>query len=55
MRYLVTSNINEPFFTDWFQPENHWRDDCLMVIYDLQDGVYTDDGRNWWPIEKDSL
>jgi hypothetical protein len=55
MRYLVTSNNSEPFFTNWFDKENHWIEDVGMIVYDLVLRQYTNDGKNWIEIEIDRL
>jgi len=53
MRYLVTSANNEPFFTEWFDAENHFSPG--MVVYDLQEGKYMATPGVWEGIETDSL
>ena len=53
MRYLVTSANHEPFFTEWFQPENHFA--TGMVVYDLQGKRYMKAMGVWEEIETDSL
>lgn len=55
MRYLVTSNKYEPFFTKWFEPLNHFNNDIGMVVYDLLEQKYTVDGKNWIEIQTDHL
>lgn len=45
MRYLVTTNCYEPFFTEWFDPENHFNKDAEMVVFDLQEKKYTTNGK----------
>ena len=55
MRYLITTNIQPPFLSDWFDAENHFNADVGMVVYDLAKGVYTDDGEKWSEIEVDHL
>ena len=55
MRYLITMTGQEPFFTDWFSPENHFLPECGMVVYDLDKNVYTDDGKDWKVINQDKL
>lgn len=54
-RYLVTTKGDEPFFTQFFTPENHFVTDVGMVVYDLVGRLYTDDGEEWFPIEVDHL
>jgi hypothetical protein len=53
MRYLVTMPDNEPFFTEWFDTENHFAE--TMVVYDLAKGLYTTDGVTWEEIQEDHL
>ena len=55
MIYLITMTGQEPFFTDWFSPENHFLPECGMVVYDLDKNVYTDDGKDWKVINQDKL
>lgn len=55
MRYLVTSNANPPFYTNWFNPEDHFVAYTEMVVYDLTSHKYTIDGRCWWDIKFDNL
>jgi len=55
MRYLVTMNGNPPFLTKWFEYDNHWQDVINMVVCDLQNLTYTQDGKTWHPIEQDQL
>lgn len=31
MRYLIIPKIGTPFFTNWYQYENNWSDDYLMI------------------------
>lgn len=55
MQYLVTSDINPPYLTDWFDAENHFVDDINMVVYDLLNEVFTTNGQDWQDIAIDSL
>ena len=55
MRYLITTNVQPPFFTDRFDSENHFNAEVEMVVYDLAKGVYTTDGEKWEEIEEDHL
>lgn len=55
MRYLITTNKNPPFFTEWFEPENNFNSEIGMVVYDLCKFVYTTDGVNWKEIQEDHL
>ena len=52
MRYLITGNF-KPFFTDLFEPENHFADG--MTVYDLYGHIYTTDGKKWQSISIDTL
>lgn len=51
-KYLVTTPYDEPFFTDWFDIENHYIDG--MVVYDLINQEYYD-GKHTLEIIEDSL
>jgi len=56
MRYLITQGqFFPPFFTDNFDPENHWQEHVDMVVYDLNCSLYTIDGKAWEPIAIDGL
>ena len=55
MRYLVTTNSEEPFYTQWYNPEDMHNELVSMVVYDLQKGLYTTDGREWFEIQEDKL
>ena len=55
MRYLITTNDNDPFFTDIFDPENHFNSESGMTVYDLMKMEYTTDGVNWLYIVIDHL
>ena len=35
MKYLVTTNNSKPFFTNWFDANNHFNKEVEMVVYDL--------------------
>jgi hypothetical protein len=55
MRYLITTNTQGPFFTNWFDSLNHFSKDVGMVVYDLVAQRYTTNGIDWREIEEDSL
>lgn len=55
MRFLITTKEEEPFFTHWYDPENHHNELLGMVVYDLNKSIYTNDGREWFDIEEDNL
>jgi hypothetical protein len=57
-RYLVTSNKEEPFLTNWFSEENHFNTDpeVGMIVYDLEQDMYLHwADREWKEIQHDSL
>jgi hypothetical protein len=54
-RYLITSTLFIPFFTDNFDPENHWTEIGGMVVYDLAKCLYMIDGKEWIEIEFEQL
>lgn len=56
MQYLVTFNDDtEPFFTGWFDAESHFNNELGMVVFDLINQTYTNNGTQWEPIPKDDL
>lgn len=55
MQYLVTGHGFIPFITKYFEIENHWSNVRDMVVYDLVNLVYTQDGKTWKIIEIDHL
>ena len=56
MRYLITTKeVNSPFLTKWFKPENHFNQDIEMIVYDLVECKFTTDGNTWHDIETDHL
>ena len=55
MRYLITTKENLPFFTKWFEPENHFNPEINMIVYDLIEMKFMHDGQNWHDIEIDHL
>lgn len=56
MNFLVTfATEHTPFYTNWFDTQNHFNDSLGMVVYDLVNHSYTDDGQNWLPIIEDHL
>lgn len=52
MNYLVTSKYFEPFFTNWFDIENHYA--AGMIVYNLLNGKYYD-GIEWRDTKQDHL
>ena len=55
MKYLVTTNNSKPFFTNWFDANNHFNKEVEMVVYDLFNHLFTTNGKEWNDIEIDSL
>lgn len=55
MRYLITTGEIKPFFTDVFDPKNHFNYEIGMIVYDLKNHCYTVDGITWNEIEFDHL
>ena len=57
MRYLITIKNGPPFLTDWFELENNYNnsDHLGMVVYDLSQRKYCDDGKTWKDIVEDHL
>lgn len=56
MRYLITTTDGqEPFFTEWFDVENHFNSELGMVVFDLATNKYLRDGFDWTEIPEDHL
>lgn len=55
MRYLITTNCEPPFLTNWFEPENHFNAEVGMTVYDIRDYTYTTDGKSWKVIDIDHV
>ena len=59
MRYLIVTNIlmsgTPPFLTNYFSSENNFNSEIEMIVYDLEQLKYTEDGKNWYNIEIDHL
>lgn len=53
MRYLVVTENEEPFFSNWFQPENHFVKG--MKVFDILLSKYTVNGIDWNEIQIDHL
>ena len=55
-RYLITTDADEhPFVTHWFDSENNFNMESGMIVYDLQELKFTNDGINWQEITEDHL
>lgn len=57
MRYLITTKIEPPFMTQWYEFENHFNSDekIGMIVYDLFELKFSIDGHNWKDIGEDHL
>lgn len=56
MRYLITTkDVNSPFLTNCFDPDNHFNNEVEMIVYDLFKCKFTIDGKNWHDIGIDHL
>lgn len=61
MQYLIYYSIPgavenpTPFFTNWFEPDNHFNPDAGMVVFDLINNLYFDNELEWKEIESDHL
>lgn len=55
MRYLIITNTEEPFFTEWFIAENNFNASLGMIVFDLSKKLYTNDGIKWNEIKIDHL
>ncbi|MAO66221.1 MAG: hypothetical protein CL666_14595 [Balneola sp.] len=51
--FLIVMPGEEPFMTQWFEKENHWREG--MTVFNLHSGRYSTDGEEWKEIERDHL
>jgi len=54
MRYLITS-INPPALSNYFDIENNFDSSISMIVYDLLECKYTEDGIVWSDIIIDHL
>ena len=54
MRYLITTNQYEPYFTEWYDSDK-FNPELDMVVYDLTNSLYTKDGITWNEILYDNL
>lgn len=54
-RYLITTEVEPPFLTHWFDAENNFNPSIGMVVYDLHTRMYTTDGWTWLDIQEDHL
>lgn len=53
MRYLILTPNSPPFYTKWFDHDNHWTNG--MTVIDFSNNTYTTDGATWEEIEIDHL
>lgn len=55
-RYLVINKDgHNPFYTDYFDPENHFNPEAGMTVVDLVNHTYTINGIVWLDIPDDHL
>ena len=54
MRYIILLNDNSTFSTNWFDPENNWSDQ-ILIVYDLFNFTFMNDGKEWNDIRLDHL
>jgi len=54
-QYLITTSIQEPFYTNYFDAENHFNSELDMVVFDLRNHTYTTNGIIWQEIKEDHL
>jgi hypothetical protein len=52
MRYLILVGY-EAFYTNWFDAENNYA--AGMVVFDLINHTFTNDGTTWNEINEDHL
>lgn len=55
MQYLIMTPHTEPFIADNFTPENDFNLGMNMVVYDLVNLCYMQDGVNWLPMKINHL
>lgn len=55
MRYLIVSDSYAPFYSTYFDAENHFNKDDNMVVFNLTNHLYTTDGKHWFDIPEDHL
>lgn len=55
MNYLIVTNNNDPFYTNWFDAENTFNKDDDMVVFNLLNHTYTTNGKDWYEIQQDHL
>lgn len=57
MQYLITYTDLRfyPFYTKWYEYENHFSEDSGMVVFDLINHLYTTNGKDWQSIPEDHL
>lgn len=53
MKYLIITNDNKPFYTDWFDYDNLYNPDVITCVFDLETHHHSFDGGKTW-IETDS-
>ena len=54
MNYLIVTKDNNPFYTQWYEFENHYSDN-ILVVFDILGWKHTYDGINWVKTTSDHL
>ena len=54
MDYLIVTKDNKPFYTRYYQYENHYNEN-ILVIFDIFGFQHTYDGINWIDTILDNL
>jgi hypothetical protein len=55
MKYLVILKSGHHFLTHWFEVENHWNKEEMLLVINLHTQASTKDGVNWEFIKEDHL
>ena len=55
MKYIITTKKKEPFIKKWFDYDNYFKSDFIMIVYDLLTNKFTDDGKNQYNVEIDTF
>lgn len=55
VRYLIVADTFTPFYTNYYDEENHWKDGINMKVFDLHTDKYCEDGETWKDIDEDHL
>lgn len=55
MEYTVILKDKSVFYTNWFDADNNWNDDCHFMVINNYTLCYTTNGYDWKDIEEDHL